>query len=97
MYDETSPTPALEQLGLVAAAVAEDLLSDSAGESGVASGGSLHRGLPEELRARFIAVRRALFERGIYVPMLGRFDSATVPQASTQEIAAELAKAAASM
>jgi len=96
MYDETSPTPALEQLGLVAAAVAEDLLSQAGSDSVAASGGgSRQRGLPEDLRMRFIAVRKAMYERGIYVPLLARFDTATVAQASTREIAEELARVAA--
>ena len=50
--------------------------------------------LTPELRARFIAVRAALFERGIFDPVLGRFDSATVAPIDTREAAAELAKVA---
>ena len=38
--------------------------------------------LPHELRKAFIDVRAALFARGIYDPVLVRFDSATVPRAS---------------
>ena len=49
------------------------------------------RDVPKPLRAQFIAMRSELFERGIYDPILARFDSATVPQASPQEIAEELA------
>ena len=47
--------------------------------------------LPEDLRKRFIDVRAHLFARGIYDPVLVRFDSATVPHASTGEIAEQLA------
>ena len=57
-------------------------------------GGSRHRGLPEELRQQFINVRAALFARGIYDPVLVRFDTATAPQAPTIEIAERLAAVA---
>jgi hypothetical protein len=50
-----------------------------------------------ELRARFIQVRAALFQRGIYDPVLVRFDSITAPRATTQEIGAQLATVAASL
>jgi hypothetical protein len=51
--------------------------------------------IPEELRLRFIEVRSQLFTRGIFDPLLARFDSATVTRASNEEIAAELEKLAA--
>jgi hypothetical protein len=53
--------------------------------------------VPEELRRRFIAVRAELFQRGIFDPVLVRFDSATVPRASTQQIADQLAAVVASL
>lgn len=53
--------------------------------------------LPPELRQRFIAVRSELFQRGIYDPVLVRFDTITVPRASTAEVAEQLAMAAASL
>ena len=43
-----------------------------------------------ELRARFIDVRTALFRRGVYDPVLVRFDSSTAPRATKDEIAAQL-------
>jgi hypothetical protein len=46
------------------------------------------------LRERFIGVRAALFQRGIFDPVLVRFDSATAPRATTQEIAEQLASVA---
>ena len=46
------------------------------------------------LRARFIAVRAELFQRGIYDPVLVRFDSATVATITPQEAAAQLVKVA---
>ena len=45
---------------------------------------------PKELRARFVAIRAELFQRGIFDPILVRFDTATVTQASPREIADEL-------
>ena len=50
--------------------------------------------LPPELRARFIALRTALFQRGVYDPVLVRFDTATAPRASVREVADELEKIA---
>jgi hypothetical protein len=46
--------------------------------------------LPEALRTRFIRVRTELFRRGLYDPVLVRFDTATVSQASTAEVAERL-------
>ena len=53
--------------------------------------------VPEDVRARFVAVRAALFQRGVFDPVLVRFDSATVPRASNEELAAELSKIAESL
>ena len=53
--------------------------------------------LPADLRARFIAVRTELFQRGIYDPVLVRFDSATVPKASLGDLAQQLATVANSL
>jgi hypothetical protein len=53
--------------------------------------------IPRDLRKRFVDVRAELFQRGIYDPVLVRFDSATVAQASPAEIADELSKVAASL
>ncbi|MFL6245152.1 MAG: hypothetical protein ACJ74H_03940 [Thermoanaerobaculia bacterium] len=76
----------------LAAATAEALQSVASSEAiANTGGGSRHRGLPEDLRQRFIDVRAALFARGIYDPVLVRFDTATVPQAPTIEIAERLA------
>ena len=72
----------LEELKRDAAAVAEELKSGS---------------LSPELRERFIHVRSALFQRGIYDPVLVRFDSYTVAKASAEEIAEQLATVAASL
>ena len=49
------------------------------------------------LRKRLIAVRAALFQRGVFDPVLVRFDTASAPRASNDEIAAELAKIAESL
>jgi len=49
------------------------------------------------LRQRFIEVRAALFQRGIYDPVLVRFDSATAPAASASEVGEQLERVAAGM
>ena len=69
----------LAELKELAAAVAEEM---RAGEVSAA------------LRERFIHVRAALFQRGIFDPVLVRFDSATAPRATAQEIAEQLASVA---
>ena len=46
-------------------------------------------------RQRFIALRAALFQSGVYDPVLVRFDSATAPRATNAEIAEQLEKIAA--
>ena len=74
----------MNDLKQMATAVAEEL--KTAGDAPAA-----------DLRARFIEVRAVLFQRGIYDPVLVRFDSATAPRASTQEIAEQLAKVAAAL
>jgi hypothetical protein len=91
------PLDELKQLaGLVAAEM--KIAAGDANQPIVGTGGgSIHRGLPEELRASFIDIRAALFQRGIYDPVLVRFDTATVPQASTLEIAQELETVAAAL
>lgn len=53
--------------------------------------------LPADVRTSFIHVRTALFQRGIYDPVLVRFDSATAPKATTREVAEQLAEVAASL
>ncbi|MBV9492868.1 MAG: hypothetical protein JOZ54_01380 [Acidobacteria bacterium] len=50
-----------------------------------------------DLRRRFIAFRTTLFQRGIFDPVLVRFDSATAPAASASQIAEELATLATSL
>jgi len=53
--------------------------------------------VPAGLRKRFVNVRAALFQRGVYDPILVRFDSATAAPASTAEVAAELESVAATL
>lgn len=72
----------IERLREMAAAVAEELKN---GE------------VTPVIRERFIAVRAALFQRGIFDPVLVRFDSATAPRATKDEIAAQLAAVAKSL
>lgn len=69
----------LEELQQIALRVAEELRAVPEGD-----------GLTPEVRARFITLRAALFQRGIYDPVLVRFDSASAPRASFEEIAEQL-------
>ena len=73
----------LDQLRTMASAVAEELQAATP--------------LTPELRARFITVRSALFQRGIFDPVLVRFDTVSAPQATPQELGAQLATVAASL
>jgi hypothetical protein len=50
-----------------------------------------------DLRAAFIDIRAALFQRGVFDPVLVRFDTATAPRATNAEIADQLEKVAASL
>ncbi|HEV7921538.1 MAG TPA: hypothetical protein VGR02_12190 [Thermoanaerobaculia bacterium] len=53
--------------------------------------------IPPDVRRRFIDLRAALFLRGIYDPVLVRFDSATAPAAAPAELAEQLESVAASL
>jgi hypothetical protein len=77
-------TMTMDELKAAAAAIAEEL--KSAGEA-----------LTPDQRRRFIDVRAALIHRGIYDPILGRFDSYTSPRASVGEVAEQLATLAATL
>lgn len=84
-HDHDEPLPIaipLDELRNLAAAVADELQSAT---------------LTPELRQRFITVRAALFQRGIFDPVLVRFDSASAPRATPQELGAQLATVAASL
>jgi hypothetical protein len=100
-HDETNSTISIDDLKQMALAVADALKAATPNDSGQpianTGGGSRHRALPEELRKRFIDVRAAMFTRGIYDPVLVRFDTATVPQAPLSEIAEQLAIVAAAI
>lgn len=52
--------------------------------------------MSESLRTRFIALRSALYVRGIYDPLLVRFDSITAPRAAVSELAEQLERVASS-
>jgi hypothetical protein len=89
-----------DEIKSAATAIADELRKTSAANAAEvlpAGGGSRQRGLPEELRKRFIDVRAALFERGIFNPVLVRFDSASAPPATTPTVADALAAVAASL
>lgn len=78
----------------VAADILEELSHGSHPSGEGAFQGSAHRKLPRELRNKFIAVRSALFERGVFDPVLARFDTATASQADTRTLAERLTAAA---
>jgi len=69
----------MDDFGSKAAAIAKEL--KAAGET-----------ITPELRARFIELRAEMFQRGIYDPVLVRFDSTTAPRATVVEIAEQLDK-----
>ena len=89
--DSKVPVPIpFHELKAAASAVAE-AMSTFTQAPAANGGGSRQRGLPEELRKRFIDVRSTLYQRGIYDPVLVRFDTASATQASTADIATQLA------
>jgi hypothetical protein len=53
--------------------------------------------IPADVRRRLIDLRAGLFLRGIFDPVLVRFDSATAPPASATEMAEELEALATSL
>lgn len=95
--DKLSASLTVDEIKSAAEMVAQELLTAGSPSSTAGDAGSLHRGLPEELRRRFIEVRAELFRRGIFDPVLVRFDTATVPQAPTQQVAEEMRRIAASL
>jgi hypothetical protein len=98
-HDEKLPiTISLDELKQLASTVADELRrtggSDTVANTG---GGSLHRNLPDHLRTAIVDIRAALFQRGIFDPVLVRFDTATAPQATNAELAEQLANVAAAL
>jgi hypothetical protein len=97
-HEERLSLTTTAEVKAAAVSVAEAMKAAASASKETTSGsGSRHRGLPEDLRRRFIDVRTALFQRGIYDPVLVRFDTASAPQAATAEIAARLAEVAATL
>jgi hypothetical protein len=80
----------MDELKNTALAIAAKLRAAGGDAPANTGGGSRQRNLPEELRLQFIEVRSQLFTRGIYDPVLVRFDTATGQQASNGEIAEAL-------
>ena len=81
-------------LAVEIAGVAADVKDEQLTGTG---GGSRHRSIPDPVRQQFIAVRSELYQRGVFDPILARFDGATVTQASLRELAGELAKVSESL
>jgi hypothetical protein len=78
-HDDKAPIElSIDEVKTMAAAIASEM--QAAGDGA----------MPLGLRDRFINVRAALFQRGIYDPVLVRFDSATAPPASIAEVASQL-------
>ena len=96
-HEERLSLTTMAEVKAAAVSVAEAMKAAGGTAPAASGGGSRQRGLPEELRRRFIDVRAALFQRGIYDPVLVRFDTASAPQATTAEIAARLAEVAAAL
>ena len=84
MSQESRPiSMSVDQIKSLAAGVAAEMKSAEA--------------MSPVLREKFISVRAALFQRGIYDPVLVRFDSGTVAKAPVAEIATRLAEVAAAL
>jgi len=78
-----------EEIARASVTVAAALRQNPAA-TGAAGGGSIQRGLSSAVHATFIQLRGALYERGLFDPVLARFDSATAAPASNGEIAEQL-------
>ena len=87
----------IDEIRAMAIQVADRLHAVTGTTPILSGGGSRLRGLPEDLRMQFLAVRTALFQRGFFDPVLVRFDTATGTQASTAEIAQQLKAVAATL
>jgi hypothetical protein len=98
-HAHSHPIQTLAELKTLAAAVAEELAATAGADDAVATsgGGSRHRALPEDVRRRLLEVRDALYRRGIFDPVLARFDTASAAQATTSEIAERLGAVAAGL
>ena len=75
-------------------ALAEEMLEASAGtgdpDEPLSADNSRKRILSPELRLKFLELRTWMQRRGLVDPVLSRFDSYTVPQATSREIAERL-------
>lgn len=80
----------IPELAALATRLAERLGKEASEKGSGNFQGSVHRDLPDDLRREIIDLRSQLMERGVYDPVLVRFDTATVPQASNGEIADRL-------
>ena len=83
MDQETTPLPSIAEIKQLAAEIGAAMKTTQT--------------LSPEQRARFITVRAALFMRGIYDPVLVRFDSATAPRATNAEVGEQLETVAQSL
>lgn len=79
-----------EELKREAGRLATELRNASIDEQPLAEDLSRPRPISTQLRQRFINLRQTLYAQGRYDPILGRFDSYTVEQATLDAIARRL-------
>ena len=89
------------QLGARAKEVADEMLRATEGtgdeDEPLAEDNSRRRVISPELRLRFIEVRTTMHRMGLVDPVLNRFDSYTVAQATSRQVAERLAEVADAM
>lgn len=90
-----------EKFGARAKEVADEMLRATEGTTGedepLADDNSRTRVIDAEVRVRFIEVRSWMYRMGLVDPLLIRFDSYTVPQATSREVAERLSEIAESI
>lgn len=88
----------LSELRREAEAVAEAMLAATAGaereDEPMAGDNSRPHPIDPDLRVRFLEIRTWMQRMGWVDPVLNRFDTYTVPQATTREVAERLAEIA---
>lgn len=87
-----------QKLGARAKEVADEMLRATEGtgdeDEPLSEDNSRRRVISPELRLRFIEVRTSMHRMGLVDPVLNRFDSYTVAQATSRQVAERLAEVA---
>lgn len=87
-----------QRLGSRAKEIADEMLRATEGtgpeDEPLSEDNSRRRVISPELRLRFIEVRTSMHRMGLIDPVLNRFDSYTVAQATSREVAERLAEVA---